>query len=128
MFDLGLEVHNFIIHKTWPWTRHNIQVYNITIAINIYIYILTLDPPPCVDLTMFTQFRGVLFSLHLMDLCPDEVLVTCSLLFMVFTGTNSLRVLRTGKDTEHPIEKFSIALALIYYIFFTFLEELILNM
>lgn len=44
MFELGLEVHNFIIHKTWPWTRHNIQVYNITIAINIYIYTYTGSP------------------------------------------------------------------------------------
>lgn len=96
------------------------HVYDIIMTMSVYI--LTLDPPPCVDLTMFTQFRGVVFSLHLMDLCPDEVLATCSLLFMVFTGTKSLRVLRTGKDTEHPMEKFSNARALIY-IFFTFLVE-----
>lgn len=44
MFDLDLEVRNFIIHITWPWTRHNIQVYDITIAIKIYIYTYTGSP------------------------------------------------------------------------------------
>lgn len=65
------------------------------------LILLTLAPPPCVELTMLTQFLGVILSRHLTDF--SDVLYACSLLFRFFNGTISLRFLRTGNDTEHPI-------------------------